>query len=136
MLFKRSKPNIPPKGVIWHKEERKEIIRKLHDENGHKGRQGTYSKIALRYWWPGLYREVEEFIKTCEACQKRKLGQVDKELHPTIYSALWRKVGLDVVHMRRNAGFKYFVAIRDDFSGWLEAKAIRNADAKTIAAFI
>ena len=21
----------------------------LHDENGHKGRQGTYSKIALRY---------------------------------------------------------------------------------------
>ena len=38
--------------------------------------------------------------------------------------------------MPRNAGFKYFVAMRDDFSRWLEAKAIRNADAKTIAAFI
>lgn len=29
-----------------------------------------------------------------------------------------------------------FVAMRDDFPGWIEAKAIRNADAKTIAAFI
>ena len=90
----------------------------------------------MRYRWFGLYRKVEEFVKTCEACQKKKLGQVDEELHPTIYSALWRKVGLDVVHMPRNAGFQYFVAMRDDFSGWLEAKAIRNADAKTIAAFI
>ena len=49
MLFKRSKPNILPKRVIWHKEERREIIRKLYDKNGHKGRQGTYSKIALYY---------------------------------------------------------------------------------------
>src|SRR5258708_22862314 len=53
-----------------------------------------------------------------------------------MYSALLRKVGLDVVHMPRNAGFKYFVAMRDDFSGWVEAKAIRIADAKTIAMFI
>ena len=41
-----------------------------------------------------------------------------------------------MVHMLKNAGFGYFVAIRDDFSGWVEAKAIRHADAKTIAAFI
>ena len=30
---------------------------------------------------------------------------MDEELHPTLYSALWRKVGLDVVHMLNNAGF-------------------------------
>ena len=61
---------------------------------------------------------------------------MDKELHPTLYSALWRKVGLDVVHMPKSAGFGYLVAMRDDFSGWVEAKAIRHTDAKTIAAFI
>ena len=61
---------------------------------------------------------------------------MDEELHPTLYSALWQKVGLDVVHMPKNAGFGYLVAMRDDFSGWVEAKAIRHADAKTIAAFI
>ena len=43
---------------------------------------------------------------------------------------------MDVVHMPKNAGFGYFVAMRDEFSGWVEAKAIWYADAKTIAVFI
>ena len=38
--------------------------------------------------------------------------------------------------MPKNAEFGYLVAMRDDFSGWIEVKAIRHADAKTIAAFI
>ena len=53
-----------------------------------------------------------------------------------LYSTLWQKVGLDVLHILRNTGFGYFVAMWDDFSGWVEAKAIWYADAKTIAAFI
>ena len=61
---------------------------------------------------------------------------MDNELHPIIYSTLWRKVGLDIVHIPKNAGFKYFMAIKDDLFEWVEAKAIRNANAKTIAAFI
>ena len=38
--------------------------------------------------------------------------------------------------MLKNAGFGYLVAMRDNFSGWVEAKVIRYADAKTITAFI
>ena len=74
MLFKRSKPNLPPKRVIWNVEEKNKIIRELHDQNGHRGRQGTNSKVALHYWWPGQYRDVEEFVRTCEACH-RNLGR-------------------------------------------------------------
>ena len=67
---------------------------------------------------------MEEFVKTCEPCQKRKPRQFNEELHLTLYNALWRKVGLDVVHMSKNAGFGYLVAMRDNFSGWVEAKVI------------
>ena len=35
-----------------------------------------------------------------------------------------------------SAGVQKDAEMRDDFSGWVEAKAIRHADAKTIAAFI
>ena len=72
ILFRHSKPNMPPKRVVWDPEERIRIISELHDQDGHEGRQGTYSKVALRYWWPRQYREVEAFVKTYEACQKRK----------------------------------------------------------------
>ena len=50
MLFRRAKPNILPMRVIWDPDERIDIISKLHDESGHRGRQGTYSKMALHYW--------------------------------------------------------------------------------------
>ena len=61
---------------------------------------------------------------------------MDEELYLTLYSTLWQKIGLDVVHMPKNASFGYFITMRDDFSGWVEVKAIRHTDAKTITAFI
>ena len=61
---------------------------------------------------------------------------MDEEFHLMLYSMLWQKVGLDMVHMAKNTSFGYFVAMQNDFSGWVEAKVIRHADAKTIAAFI
>ena len=50
MLFRQAKPNTLPKRVIWDPDERFDIISKLHDESGHRSRQGTYFKVALRYW--------------------------------------------------------------------------------------
>ena len=38
--------------------------------------------------------------------------------------------------MPKNTGFGYFLAMRDDFSGGVEAKVIRHTDAKTITALI
>ena len=35
MLFRRAKPNIPPKRVIWDPNKRIDIISKLHDESRH-----------------------------------------------------------------------------------------------------
>jgi len=39
--------NLPPARVIWEDEERQQIMRELHDESSHRGRNGTYSKVKL-----------------------------------------------------------------------------------------
>jgi len=49
LFFRRTKLNMPPTRVIWHRNERNNIIQQLHDESGHRGKKGTYQKIALRY---------------------------------------------------------------------------------------
>jgi len=54
---RRSKPNMPPKRVIWDKNKQNNIIQQMHDESGYRGKKGTYEKIALRYWWKGLQKE-------------------------------------------------------------------------------
>ena len=89
ILFRRAKPNMPPKQVVWNLEDRNSIISELHDESGQRGMQDTYAKVTLRYWWPHQYRDIENFVKTCDQCQRRRLNQVDKELHLMLYSMLW-----------------------------------------------
>lgn len=136
VLFRRGRVNLPPRRVVVSTAERNKVITELHDESGHRGRQGTYEKVALRYWWDGLYRDVERFVRSCEQCQKRALGKVDEPLHPTLYSALWRKVGLDIVHMPVDEGKRYLLMLRDDLSGWPEGKALATLSSKNVAALL
>ena len=136
LLSFRNKVNIPLRRVVWDKAQQDEIIREMHDKGGHRGTKGTYTKVALRYWWKGLYRDIDKWLKTCRQCQLRAPNRTAEELHPTLENPSWSKVGLDVVYMPQDAGFSKIVAMRDYLSGWLEAKAIKSADSQSVAPFI
>ena len=36
----------------------------------HFGFDKTYSSIKAKYYWPNMYRDIENHIKSCDACQK------------------------------------------------------------------
>ena len=46
---------------------------------------------------------------------------------------MWSKVGLEVIYRPKDPGFSKIVAMRDNLSGWLEAKAIKSADSQSVA---
>ena len=39
-----------------------------HEMGGHFGKDATYEKIKERYYWKGMYKDIEEYVKTCDAC--------------------------------------------------------------------
>jgi len=47
---------------------RAEVIYTLHDRTGYAGRESTYNRIAMRYYWEGCYKHVATYIKTCRVC--------------------------------------------------------------------
>lgn len=53
---------------------RGDILKAYHAEPtaGHYGVEKTYMKIANHYFWPGMRRNIENFIKNCLECQKYK----------------------------------------------------------------
>lgn len=53
-LFRRASKNMPVRRVVDSTEQRNEIFRSLHDDAGHRGNEGTYRKVADRYWWTNL----------------------------------------------------------------------------------
>ena len=32
----------------------------------------TYSKIVQVYYWPGIHKDIRQYIKECDACQRTK----------------------------------------------------------------
>ena len=52
------------------------IVSIFHDppHAGHKGIQGTAQAIQRHYWWPGLIATVEDYISSCDLCQRNKVS--------------------------------------------------------------
>ena len=135
-LFKRSNKTAPMRRVVDLQEERSMILQELHDESGQCGRKGTYRKVADRYWWEEVWKDTCAYVKSCEECQLRAPRREEETLHPTWTSGVWEKVGVDVVYMPPNEGKRYIVLARDDFSGWVEGRALGAATSEAVARFL
>jgi hypothetical protein len=136
-LFKRGrKRGFPPRRVVGTQDQRLEVIRELHDEIGHRGKQSTYDHVSRRYQWKNMYADVEKWVKTCERCQRRARNRYEEPLHPTWSTIVWEKIGVDVVYMPWDPGGGYIVFARDDLSGWVEARAINAANSSNVAKFL
>lgn len=48
------------------------VLRSLHDDMGHMGMERTLDLVRTRFFWPKMSSSVEEKIKTCERCVRRK----------------------------------------------------------------
>ncbi|CAB4407104.1 unnamed protein product [Rhizophagus irregularis] len=56
-----------------------------HELSAHFGIQATYEKIKEKYWWKNMKRDVEEYVKSCDNCQRRNNPRGLHELHPIEY---------------------------------------------------
>ena len=54
------------------KEDVELVLKEYHDgaQGGHFGRDLTISRVREGFWWPTLWRDVTEYIKTCDICQR------------------------------------------------------------------
>jgi hypothetical protein len=75
-------------------------MRELHEglAGGHFTTKITQRKILdVRYWWPTMYRDVHDYYKSCDACQRTR-GLAIQSLTKLVTSLLeepFMKWGLD-----------------------------------------
>jgi hypothetical protein len=135
-LFRRPDKVNPVRRVIDSSAQRQDILQELHDDSGHRGREGTYRRVADRYWWEQMWQTVKAYVKSCDECQRRATLRQDEELLPTAVDRRWAKVGVDVTNLPRCRGKQYLAVARSDLSGWVEARAMNKNDSKAMAAFL
>lgn len=63
--------------LVLPKEARANVIREAHDvpQAGHLGVEKTYQRVATRYCWPRMFREIANYVRHCDVCQRTKVEQ-------------------------------------------------------------
>jgi hypothetical protein len=51
---------------------RQNVIELYHDSMGHPGTDRTLETVRLSYWWHGMTSDIENHVKGCKACARRK----------------------------------------------------------------
>jgi hypothetical protein len=123
--------------VSAFKEKQKKILKEMHEclIGGHRV-QRTYERLKLYVTWPGMFQDVENYIKHCETCRKNKFTgpytkapfqETDTQFQPL------DKFYLDIVgplHMTED-GCKYILTCQDNLSKYLIPHADSNCRSNT-----
>ena len=122
------------------KDEILNIVKEYHSNvtSGHSGISKTCSRIKEKYYWPTLKRDVENFIRHCDSCQRYKLVR-KKSLQPmeitTTSKQSFNKIFLDIVGPLHDTDChnKYILTLQDDLSKFSQAYPVQDHKAETIA---
>nr|GEW08180.1 reverse transcriptase domain-containing protein [Tanacetum cinerariifolium] len=107
---------------------------------GHHGVNLTAKKIFdAGFFWPTIYKDVHEFVKNCDLCQRQgKISQRDEMPQNSIQICeifdIW---GIDFMGpFPSSRGNKYILVAVDYLSKWVEAKALPANDARVVCKFL
>jgi hypothetical protein len=114
----------------------KQLIRHCHIDQGHKGRDATVAVLRRRYWWPGMWSQVEKAIKVCSTCQEHSNQSVQERAIPTAPGRPMMKVHMDAQYLKEARGSKYLLEARCDLTGWVEAKASPVLNVSAVKVFV
>jgi hypothetical protein len=119
------------------------IMQELHDDptGAHLGQDKTYNKVRLRYYWPKMKEEIQEFIRSCGDCQSAKVPRIKPAGMMSFIEVPcnpFDRLQLDFmgpIH-KTSRGNKYILTAVDYLSKWIIAKPVRDCTAATAAKFM
>ena len=78
-----------------------EVLSNVHNHvaGAHFGVHKTFQKLKQRYWWSGMFKDVEHWCKSCVDCAKKKSPRNTKRapLLPLAVEGAFDRVTVDVL---------------------------------------
>lgn len=125
--------------VIDSKERTEEILKEFHSDplGGHQGQKRSLLKIQQKYMWENMTRDVKNYVKNCELCQKVKHGGGARQPMQITTTATrpWQRLAVDIVGPlpQTYRGNKYLLTAQDELTKFLFAIPLPNQTAEEIA---
>ena len=123
---------------IPYKHEKDIIINDCHTNYNHCGRDNTYENVLKGNWfWQGMKKDIENFIKTCPFCNtgnkfKKLKGKnkiiIENGPHYRYVADIWT-LPKEIANL---TNYKYILDIVDHFSKWYYGYLLHSKEAKEI----
>nr|GEY69573.1 reverse transcriptase domain-containing protein [Tanacetum cinerariifolium] len=119
-----------------------DILKACHNgpTGGHHGPNYTAKKMFdFGFYWPKIYRDAHDLVKSCDACQRQgKISQGDEMPQNSIQVCkIFDVWGIDFMgSFPSSRGNKYILMAVDYLSKWVEAKALPTNDARVVCKFL
>ncbi|GJT65754.1 reverse transcriptase domain-containing protein [Tanacetum coccineum] len=123
-------------------QEALEILKACHEgpTGGHYSANITARKVFdAGFFWPTIYKDAYELIKSCDACQRQgKISHRDEMPQNAIQVCeIFDVWGIDFMGpFPSSRGNKYILVAVDYLSKWVEAKALPTNDARVVVKFL
>nr|GEY07075.1 reverse transcriptase domain-containing protein [Tanacetum cinerariifolium] len=107
---------------------------------GHHSVNLTAKKVLdAGFFWPSIYRDAHDMIKSCDTCQRQgKISQRDEMPQNAIQVyEIFDVRGIDFIGpFPSSKGNKYILVAVDYFSKWFKVKALPTNDARVVVKFL
>ena len=122
------------------KEDVELVLKEYHDgaQGGHFGRDLTINRVREGFWWPTLWRDVTEYIKTCDICQRYGPREHSNPLQPYRPVCPFEYVFMDYIinlplTSKRN---RHLITMTEGLTKWIEARPMKEATAQASMRFL
>ena len=146
LIFRSWRPRGTEPGDVRQSEQlllpqqcRRLVLRLAHDVPmaGHLGITKTKDRILQRYYWPGVFKDVAEYCRSCEVCQRsgpRRPARAEMIPMP-LMSQPFQRIAMDLVGPlpRTQRGNRFILTICDYATRYPEAIALPTTEAPRIA---
>ena len=141
ILYRRDPDNNADRLVV-PMDMREEILKELHDKpvGGHLGMTRVYETLKKRFYWPRFKKDIQRWCNCCDTCALHKKGRPRGRapLQQEVTCARWERVAFDVIGPLEptKRGNRFILVIVDYFTKWVEAFALPDHQAVTVARVI
>ena len=105
---------------------RRETLQKIHQ--GHQGIKKCRHRVLSAVWWPGVTREVEDFVKACPDCQRATLTTTEPLLPTSLPNHSWERVASDLFDLK---GITYLL-VGDYYSRYVEIQKLSTTTSTSV----